>query len=85
MASRAIQPVPLAQETRAAIPTAEAAHHLSRTKQTLWLWSCKESGPIRPVRVAGRLLWLVADLRNLLGGAGMNALTLKSNQMEGGK
>ena len=67
MASRAIQPVPLAQETRSAIPTAEAAHHLSRAKQTLLLWACKESGPIRPIRVNGRLAWPVADLRNLLG------------------
>jgi hypothetical protein len=66
MASRAIQPVPLAQETRAAIPTAEAAHHLSRSKQTLWLWSCKESGPIRPVRVNGHLAWKVADIKRVL-------------------
>lgn len=67
MAQRAVQLTPLAQESRAAIPTAEAAHHLSRAKQTLWLWACKESGPIRPVRVHGRLAWKVADLRNLLG------------------
>lgn len=67
MTSRAIQLTPLAQEPRAAIPTAEAALHLGRAKQTMWLWACKESGPIRPVRVAGRLMWSVADLRNLLG------------------
>ena len=68
MAQRAVQLTPLAQESRAAIPTAEAARHLGRAKQTMWLWACKESGPIRPVRVAGRLLWPVADLRSLLGG-----------------
>ncbi len=67
MAARAIQPVPLAQETRSAIPTAEAAHHLSRAKQTLLLWACKESGPIRPVRVHGRLAWPVDGIRRLLG------------------
>lgn len=67
MASRAIQPVPLAQETRSAIPTAEAAHHLSRAHQTLWLWACKESGPIRPIRVNGRLAWPVDGIRRLLG------------------
>ena len=67
MAQRAVQLTPLEQESRTAIPTAEAARHLGRAKQTMWLWACKESGPIRPVRVAGRLLWPVADLRNLLG------------------
>ena len=67
MASRVIQPVPLAQETRSAIPTAEAAHHLSRAKQTMLLWACKESGPIRPIRVNGRLAWPVADIKRVLG------------------
>ena len=67
MASRAIQPVPLAQETRSAIPTAEAAHHLNRAAQTLWLWACKESGPIRPIRINGRLAWPVADIKRVLG------------------
>ena len=67
MAQRAVQLTPLEQESRTAIPTAEAARHLGRAKQTMWLWACKVSGPIRPVRVAGRLLWPVADLRNLLG------------------
>ena len=67
MANRAIQFIPLAQETRAALPTAEAAHHLSRSAQTLWLWACKESGPIRPIRINGRLAWPVADIKRVLG------------------
>ena len=64
---KAIQLTPLAQETRTAIPTAEAAAHLNRARQTLWLWACKENGPIRPVRVMGRLAWPVADLKRVLG------------------
>lgn len=64
---KALQLIPLAQENRAAIPTAEAAAHLNRAQQTLWLWACKESGPIRPVRVMGRLAWPVADLKRVLG------------------
>ena len=64
---KAIQLTPLAQETRAAIPTAEAAAHLNRAQQTLLLWSCKENGPLRPVRVMGRLAWPVADIKRLLG------------------
>ncbi|MDP2065858.1 MAG: DNA-binding protein [Burkholderiaceae bacterium] len=67
MANKPVQLTPLAQETRATLPTAEAAAHLSRAQQTLWLWACKESGPIRPVRVMGRLAWPVADLKRLLG------------------
>lgn len=67
MAHKAVQLTPLAQETRAVIPTAEAAAHLNRAAQTLWLWACKENGPIRPVRVNGRLAWPVAELRRVLG------------------
>jgi hypothetical protein len=67
MASKSVQLTPLAQETRAVIPTAEAAAHLNRAQQTLWLWACKESGPIRPVRVMGRLAWRVADIKQVLG------------------
>lgn len=58
---------PLIQETRAALPTTEAAIHLNRKPQTLRLWACHENGPLRPIRVHGRLAWPVADLRRLLG------------------
>jgi hypothetical protein len=67
MANKLIQVIPLAQEHRSVIPTSEAAIHLNRAQQTLWLWACKESGPIRPIRVMGRLAWSVADIRRLLG------------------
>lgn len=59
--------VPLALETRAAITTAEAAGHLNRSSQTLRLWACRQIGPIRPLRIAGRLAWRTDDLRRLLG------------------
>ena len=58
---------PLAQETRTAVPTAAAAHHLNRSTKTLQLWACKDTGPIKPLRVGGRLAWPVADLKRLLG------------------
>jgi len=67
MASKHIQVTPLAQETRSAITTAEAAIHLNRAQQTLWLWACQESGPIRPMRIHGRLAWPVADIKRVLG------------------
>ncbi len=58
--------VPLEQETRAVIPTTDAAFHLNRAAQTLWLWACKESGPITPIRINGRLGWRVSEIRALI-------------------
>ena len=69
MATTEFQPTPLHRETRTAIPTHEAAFHLNRTQQTMRLWACKENGPIRPIRINGRLAWSVDALRGLLGGA----------------
>lgn len=59
--------VSLTAETRTAVDTATAAYHLNRQPQTLRGWACKEDGPLRPVRVNGRLAWKTADLRSLLG------------------
>jgi len=65
MAARVI--TPLAQEPRSAITTAEAARHLNRAEQTLRVWAMREDGPVRPIRVNGRLAWPVAELRRILG------------------
>lgn len=59
----------LETEARTALPTAEAAHHLARRPNTLRIWAMKDSGPLRPVRVNGRLLWPTAELRRVLSGA----------------
>ena len=58
---------PLDIETRAAVETACAAYHLNRQPQTLRGWACHEDGPLRPIRICGRLAWSVADLKALLG------------------
>lgn len=58
---------PLDRETRAAVDTETAAYHLSREPQTLRVWACKENGPLRPLRVHGRLAWPTAEIRRLLG------------------
>ncbi len=62
----AARPVPLDQEARVAVDTACAAYHLNRAQQTLRLWACRENGPIRPIRIHGRLAWRVGDLKRLL-------------------
>ena len=67
MAAKTIQPVALERETRAALPTQEAAFHLNRAQQTLRLWAMREDGPLRPLRINGRLAWPVAELRRVLG------------------
>ena len=67
MAAKAIQLTPLALETRTALPTAEAAAHLSRAQQTLRIWACREDGPVRPLRINGRLAWPTEEIRRLLG------------------
>lgn len=58
---------PLSLETRDIVPTSVAAYHLNRREQTLRAWSCMDTGPIRPVRLNGRLGWRVADIRRLVG------------------
>lgn len=67
MAAKTIQLVSLERETRSALPTLEAAYHLNRAQQTLRIWACRENGPLRPIRISGRLAWKTEDLRRLLG------------------
>ena len=68
MAAKTIQLTPLALETRTALPTSEAAGHLNRASQTLRMWAMRDgTGPIRPIRINGRLAWPVSELRRVLG------------------
>ena len=66
MAVKTFQPVPLELERRSALPTSEAAYHLSRAQQTLRLWAMREDGPLRPIRIHVRLAWKTADIRRIL-------------------
>ncbi|WP_293638637.1 hypothetical protein [Polaromonas sp.] len=58
---------PLESVTRPAVDTAAAAYYLNRRPQTLRGWACFEDGPLRPIRINGRLAWPVASLRQMLG------------------
>ena len=53
---------------RDTLPTNDAATAINRTPQTLRKWACLENGPIRPIRINGRLAWKVSDLQALLSG-----------------
>ena len=50
------------------LPTKAAAAVINRQPQTLRRWACLEDGPIRPIRINGRLAWRVSDLQSLLAG-----------------
>ena len=50
------------------LPTQQAASLLNRRPQTLRKWACLENGPIRPIRIHGRLAWRASDLEALLRG-----------------
>lgn len=60
------------KSTRTDLPeiltTNEAAPFINRRPQTLRKWAAFENGPIRPLRIHGRLAWRVSDLMNLLNG-----------------
>lgn len=60
--------LPLDQVTLPTTPTNAAAYYLNRKPQTLRAWACLENGPIRPVRINGRLAWPIARIRELLTG-----------------
>ena len=59
---------PLELVNRPTVPTAQAAFYMNRRPQTLRTWAMNDgSGPLRPLRINGRLAWNVAELRRVLG------------------
>lgn len=53
--------------SRPTVDTAAAAYYLNRRPQTLRGWACLENGPLRPIRISGRLAWSTAEIKRLLG------------------
>lgn len=58
---------PLEAIQRPLVDTNAAAFYLVTREQTLRLWACRGTGPIRPVRIGGRLRWRTADIKKLIG------------------
>jgi hypothetical protein len=58
---------PLEIVTSPTVTTEQAGYYLNRRPQTMRCWACREDGPIRPIRINGRLAWPVAELRRVLG------------------
>lgn len=51
---------------RTHITTNEAAFYLNRSPQTLRVWAIYQKGPIKPIKINGRLAWSVLEICNLL-------------------
>lgn len=50
------------------LTTAEAAHYLNRSQQTLRVWACRTgTGPMVPRRVGGLLAWSTSEIKALCG------------------
>ena len=58
---------PLESVTSPTVITEQAGFYLNRRPQTMRVWACREDGPIRPIRINGRLAWKVSDLKKVLG------------------
>lgn len=59
---------PLESVSRPTVATEQAAHYLNRRPQTLRIWAMRDgTGPVRPLRINGRLAWPVSELRRVLG------------------
>jgi len=58
---------PLEAVTRPTVDTSAAAYYLNRRPQTMRTHACMETGPVRPLRINGRLAWPVAEIRRVLG------------------
>ena len=61
-----MQPLHQLRET---VTTTQAAEALNRAPQTLRKWACLENGPIRPIRINGRLAWPLEEIAALLNGS----------------
>lgn len=58
---------PLEQITKPTLTTEEAAYYTNRKPQTLRAWACLENGPIRPIRINGRLAWPTNVVKKISG------------------
>lgn len=58
---------PLNTVTRDNLTTAEVAYYTNTQPQTWRIHACRETGPIRPKRILGRLQWPTVEVKKLVG------------------
>lgn len=61
----------LLTEKRPYANTETTAYWVGRRPQTLRAWASLGNGPLRPIRIHGRLAWPVADIKRLLNVEGV--------------
>ncbi len=58
---------PLETVTKPNLTTKEFCFYTNLAEQTAWLYACKESGPVRPIRIGRRLNWPTKSVKQLCG------------------
>lgn len=58
---------PLGAVTKPVLDTEATAYYLNLAPQTLRVWSSRENGLIRPIRIGRRLGWPVSEIKRVLG------------------
>lgn len=58
---------PLEQVSKPLLTTKEYCHYLNLQEQTAWIHSCRQSGPVRPVKVGRLLGWPTAKVKEICG------------------
>lgn len=53
--------------TKPNLTTKEFCHYANLAEQTAWLYACKETGPIRPIRIGRKLNWPTNEVKKLCG------------------
>ena len=58
---------PLELVTKPVLTTREYCYYSNFAEQTAWLHACKETGPVRPIRIGRRLGWPTKAVKELCG------------------
>lgn len=58
---------PLEAQTKPLLTTKEYCYYANFAEQTAWIHACKQTGPVRPVKVGRKLGWPTAAVKALCG------------------
>lgn len=58
---------PLELVTKPVLTTKEYCYYSNFSEQTAWIHACKETGPVRPIRIGRRLGWPTQAVKQLCG------------------
>ena len=58
---------PLEEQTKPLLTTKEYCFYLNFQEQTAWIHACKQTGPVRPVKIGRKLGWPTKAVKELCG------------------